>query len=296
MAQLETKMKEEQNTKMANNAASGSSRGLQERLGIAGSGTIACGLAATVSGIADVLLWARSASSAERARATVSRTCAKYAQDGLDAARVTIVTDPAELATATFVVEAVSEDYATKASVLARLARLDASEASPALFATTTSSLSVQHLARSSGVSDRLVGLHLFNPVPRMKLVELVFPEGVAGVTRARVHNVCDLLGKTSVEVPDIPGFIVNRLLFPYLFRAVELMSETGLSAEAIDQCMTLGTGAPMGPIALLDFIGLDVSQAIGEAIGSEVPPALLALVRSGALGRKSGGGFYPAA
>ena len=82
MAQLETKMKEEQNTKMANNAASGSSRGLQERLGIAGSGTIACGLAATVSGIADVLLWARSASSAERARATVSRTCAKYAQDG----------------------------------------------------------------------------------------------------------------------------------------------------------------------------------------------------------------------
>lgn len=115
-------------------------------------------------------------------------------------------------------------------------------------------------------------------------------------MTRARVHSVCDLLGKTSIEVPDIPGFIVNRLLFPYLFRAVELMSETGLSAEAIDRCMTLGTGAPMGPIALLDFVGLDVSQAIREAIGSEVPPALLALVRSGALGHKSGGGFYPAA
>ena len=103
----------------------------------------------------------------------------------------------------------------------------------------------------------------------------------------------CAALEKTAVEVPDIPGFVVNRLLFPYLFSAVELMVEAGLSPEDIDSCMTLGAGQPMGPMALLDFVGLDVSQAIGEAIGAAVPGKLRALVEEGSLGRKSGQGFY---
>ena len=93
--------------------------------------------------------------------------------------------------------------------------------------------------------------------------------------------------------MPDTPGFVVNRLLFPYLFSAVRLQEETGLGAEAIDQCMTLGAGHPMGPLALLDFVGLDVAQAIGEAIGADVPARLRELVAEGARGKKDGRGFY---
>ena len=95
------------------------------------------------------------------------------------------------------------------------------------------------------------------------------------------------------MEVPDTPGFVVNRLLFPYLFSAVDFMVQTGMEPADVDQCMTLGAGMPMGPIALLDFVGLDVSQAIGEEIGAAVPARLAELVESGALGRKTRRGFY---
>ncbi len=95
------------------------------------------------------------------------------------------------------------------------------------------------------------------------------------------------------MEVPDIPGFVVNRLLFPYLFSAVELMVQTGMEPADVDRCMSLGAGMPMGPIALLDFVGLDVSQAIGETIGASVPARLVELAQEGALGRKVGRGFY---
>jgi 3-hydroxybutyryl-CoA dehydrogenase len=161
------------------------------------------------------------------------------------------------------------------------------------VLSTTTSSLSIAELARASGRPDRFVGLHPFNPVQRMKLVELVFPPDVADQTRTRAKALCEALGKTAVEVPDIPGFVVNRLLFPYLFSAVDLMSQTGIAPEAIDTCMTLGAGVPMGPIALLDFVGLDVAEAIGDAIGADVPAKLRELVQEGVLGRKTGQGFY---
>jgi len=126
-----------------------------------------------------------------------------------------------------------------------------------------------------------------------MQLVELAFPPQASVQTRERARDLCEALGKTAVEVPDIPGFVVNRLLFPYLFSAVELLVETGMSPEAIDNCMTLGAGMPMGPIALLDYVGLDVSRAIGESIGVPVPSRLIELVEGGALGRKTGRGFY---
>ena len=100
-------------------------------------------------------------------------------------------------------------------------------------------------------------------------------------------------LGKTAVEVPDTPGFVVNRLLFPFLFEAVRLMERTGLDAESIDTCMRLGAGHPMGPLALLDLVGLDVAVAIGGAIGEEIPAGVRALVAEGALGRKAGRGFH---
>ncbi len=100
-------------------------------------------------------------------------------------------------------------------------------------------------------------------------------------------------MARPPSRFPDIPGFVVNRLLFPYLFSAVELLVSTDMQPAEVDQCMTLGAGMPMGPIALLDFVGLDVSQAIGETIGSVVPERLRELVDAGALGRKSGRGFY---
>jgi 3-hydroxybutyryl-CoA dehydrogenase len=100
-------------------------------------------------------------------------------------------------------------------------------------------------------------------------------------------------LGKSPVLVPDSPGFVVNRLLFPYLFSAVRLQEETGMAPEAIDTCMQLGAGHPMGPLALLDYVGLDIALAIGEELGSEIPPSLAGLVATGALGKKTRRGFY---
>jgi len=237
-----------------------------------------------------VLLWARSPASAERARATVSKTCSKLTEEGIDPARVQVVDGLDALADATFLVEAVVEHHGSKAAVLTELAGHAGPEA---VFATTTSSLSVSELARVTGHPDRFVGLHVFNPVTRMKLIELAFPQEASSATRERTHALCDALGKTAVEVPDIPGFVVNRLLFPYLFSAVELMAQTDLSPEAIDQCMTLGAGMPMGPLALLDFVGLDVSLAIGEEIGADVPQELVDRVDEGWLGRKTKKGFF---
>jgi 3-hydroxybutyryl-CoA dehydrogenase len=262
---------------------------VEERLGIAGSGAIACGLAATAAQHGEVLLWARSEGSAERACGAVAKWCGKLSEEPI-AERVTVVSDLAELTSATFLVEATAEDYDVKGGVLAELGRICSDDA---VIATTTSSLSVTRLAQASGRPDRFVGLHVFNPVPKMALVELVYaPEAVEPV-RERARALCAQLGKTAVEVPDVAGFVVNRLLFPYLFSAVELMEQTGLAPSAIDECMRPGAGHPMGPLALLDFVGLDVAVAIGEAIGADVPPRLRALVADGALGRKSGRGLY---
>lgn len=266
---------------------------MQERLAIAGAGVIACGLAVTAAANGDVLLWARSEPSAERARSRVARTCAKLTQADIDPERVRVVTDLGALAEASFLIEAVVEHHGTKAALLTELAALTAHAPGEAVLATTTSSLSIADLAQATGRPERFLGFHVFNPVPRMQLVELVFPKAATTSTRQRARDLCEALGKTPVEVPDIPGFVVNRLLFPYLFGAVELQSETGMEPSDIDRCMTLGAGLPMGPLALLDLVGLDVAKSIGEAIGASVPVALTALVEEGALGRKSGRGFY---
>jgi 3-hydroxybutyryl-CoA dehydrogenase len=263
---------------------------VRERLGIAGAGTIACGLAATAAQHGDVLMWARSEQSADRARSSVTKICGKLADVQPDPERIRVVTDLEELAEATFLVEAVVEDHDHKTALLGDLAR-HADDRT--VIATTTSSLSIAALAGATGRAEQFVGLHVFNPVPRMELVELVFAPQASADTRTRARNLCEALGKTAVEVPDIPGFVVNRLLFPYLFSAVALMAETGMDAEDVDRCMTLGAGMPMGPLALLDFIGLDVAQAIGKTIGADVPAALVELVQDGALGRKAGRGFY---
>ena len=258
-------------------------------MGIAGSGAIACGLAVTAARHGDVVLYARSDASAQRARAAVEKVCGKLSEE-IDPDRVLIARDLDALATATVLVEAVVEEHEAKCGLLPALAGLAAPDA---LLATTTSSLSVGRLAAATGVPERFFGLHVFNPVPKMELVEVAFPPNATAATRERALALCDALGKTAVEVPDLPGFVVNRLLFPYLFSAVDLLEETAMDPADIDRCMTLGAGHPMGPLALLDFVGLDVSVAIGDTIGVDVPQRLRSLVAAGATGRKAGRGLY---
>jgi 3-hydroxybutyryl-CoA dehydrogenase len=262
---------------------------VEERLGIAGGGAIACGLAATASRFGEVVLWTRSEDSAQRARATVDKVCGKLSGE-VNAGHVRVETDLQALAGASAIIEAVVEDHEVKAPLLRDIAAVAGEQA---LIGSTTSSLSVQALAEAAGPAERFVGLHVFNPVPKMKLVELAFPREATEETRARAVRMCEGLGKTPVVVPDTPGFVVNRLLFPYLFSAVEFLEESGMPAADVDRCMTMGAGHPMGPLALLDYVGLDVSQAIGEAIGADVPARLRALVAEGALGKKSGRGFF---
>jgi 3-hydroxyacyl-CoA dehydrogenase len=246
---------------------------MNERLGIAGSGAIATGLARAAAAHGDVVLWARSEASA-----------ARIADSG-----IRVVTELAALADRTLVVEAIVEDLEAKSALLAQLGGLLDDRAA---IASTTSSLDVVLLAESTGRPDRFGILHVFNPVEKMKLVELAFPAEASYETRNRLRALCDTLGKTAVEVPSVPGFVVNRLLFPYLFAAVQML-ELGLDPKAIDTCMKLGAGHPMGPLALLDFVGLDVAEAIGQEIGAEVPRQVHDLIAGGHLGRKTGRGFY---
>jgi 3-hydroxybutyryl-CoA dehydrogenase len=265
-----------------------------QRPGIAGSGAIACGLAAAASVVGDVVVVARSDASAEWAEGE-AREAASKLDDGAPE-RITVTGDRAALADCDLVVEAIVEDLQTKADLLGEIAKQSAG----ADLATTTSSLRIAEIARLGGAQERLFGLHVFNPVPKMKLIELCFPDEVGDEVRERAWAWCAALGKTAVEVPDQAGFVVNRLLFPYLFDAVRMLESTGMDAADVDECMTLGAGHPMGPLKLLDFVGLDVSVAIGEELHGESgleshrPPKLLrALVADGKLGRKSGTGFY---
>jgi 3-hydroxybutyryl-CoA dehydrogenase len=263
-----------------------------ERIGIAGGGAIASGLACVAAEHGQVVLWARRP---DAANAKVERLIEK--RGGLGAGNVSVSADLDCLGDATFIVEAIAEEQDAKAALLRDLG---GAAANGAILATTTSALSVTALAAATGRPEHFVGLHVFNPVPKMDLVELVFPPEAGADTRERARALCAALGKTAVEVPDQAGFVVNRLLFPYLFDAVRLMESTGMAAPAVDSCMTLGAGHPMGPLELLDFVGLDVAVAIGDELHGESglephrPPRLLrALVADAKLGRKSGAGFY---
>lgn len=265
-----------------------------ERPAVAGSGTIATGLAACATALGKVRLLARSDESAWKAEEAVEKLAGKI--EGADTGNLKVTTDPGDLAGCDLIVEAIAEDLGTKGPFVASLA-----EAAPkADLATTTSSLRIGEIASASGTEDRLYGLHVFNPVPRMDLVELCVPESVREGTADRARAFCEALGKTAVEVPDTVGFIVNRLLFDYLFDAVRFMEETGLDPEAIDTAMKLGTGHPMGPLALIDLVGVDVSVAIGDQLYAstgwehhEPPTRLRAMLEEGKLGRKAGEGFY---
>jgi len=264
------------------------------RPAVAGSGTIALGVAATASTLGDVHVLARSDTSAWRASDTADKLCSKL--DGADPKRIKVTTSPADLAECDLVVEAIVEDSEAKVALLASLAEI----CPDADLATTTSSLGIVELGESAGAPERFYGLHVFNPVTRMELIELCLPDTLAEGVADRARSFCEALGKRAVEVPDHPGFVVNRLLFPYLFDAVRLLDDLGLEPAEVDDCMSLGAGQPMGPLKLLDFVGIDVAVAIGESLhqASEVeyhhpPQRLIDMAEAGKLGRKSGEGFY---
>jgi 3-hydroxybutyryl-CoA dehydrogenase len=258
---------------------------VSERIGIAGGGAIASGLACVAAEHGQVVLWARRP---DAATAKVEKLIERAG--GAGAGNVSVSDDLECLREATFVVEAIAEEQEAKAALLRKLGD---GATNGTILATTTSALSIAELAEATGRPHRFVGLHVFNPVPKMDLVELVFPAAADAETRERARGLCAALGKTAVEVPDTPGFVVNRLLFPFLFDAVELLEESALEPQALDDYMRMGAGHPMGPLALLDYVGLDVAAAIGRSIGASVPARVDAMIAAGALGKKAGRGFY---
>jgi len=223
----------------------------------------------------------------------------KVAQADADKALANLsgTTSFADLKDCDLVIEAVVEDLAEKNKVFGEL---DRSCKTSAILASNTSSISLTAIAASTGRRDRVLGLHFMNPVPIMKLVEIVRPEVTSETTYAAARAFAESLGKTVITAKDTPGFIVNLLLVPYLCEAVRAL-EAGLATkEDIDAGMELGCGMPMGPIKLADFVGLDTSLYIADVLYEEfrdpryaAPPLLRRMVRAGRLGRKTGAGFY---
>ncbi len=210
---------------------------------------------------------------------------------------ITGVTEFEPLADCDIIIEAVTEDMAVKKEIFAELDRICKPET---IFASNTSSLPIGDLSSVTGRRDKFVGLHFFNPVPIMKLVEVVRTLDTSDGTFNAAREFAESVGKTAIEAKDTPGFIVNVLLIPYLLDAVR-QYENGLATkEDIDNGMKLGCGHPMGPLTLTDFIGLDTVLYIADIMFDEfkdnhyaAPPLLRRMVNSGYLGKKSGRGFY---
>jgi 3-hydroxybutyryl-CoA dehydrogenase len=207
------------------------------------------------------------------------------------------VTDLKELADADLFIEAVVEDLEVKNTLWGQLDKLAGPDA---IFASNTSSLTIIAMAAASGRPDRMLGLHFFNPVPVMKLVEVVRTITTSEETERRALDFVRALGKEPIRAKDSSGFVVNLLLIPYMLDAINALESNVASVEDIDKGMQLGAGHPMGPFTLLDFVGLDTAYRIAEIMFEEYrdkryapPPLLKRMVLAGMLGKKSGRGFY---
>ena len=277
-----------------------------ERLGIVGSGIMGSGIAEVAAKAGStVVLRSRKQESADAMVAALGKALAKQVSRGkLDEAeaegvlgRVSATADLEALADCDMVLESVVEDLDVKRQLFVELDRI---VKDGAILATNTSTLPVVEMAVETGRPERVVGVHFFNPAPAMSLVEVVRTLLSSDETVAEAVAFAEACGKGPVVVEDRAGFIVNALLFPYLNNAVRMLENRTASRDDIDAAMKGGCGFPMGPLALLDLVGLDTSVAILDALYTEfrdpnyaAVPLLRRMVAAGQLGRKSGLGFY---
>jgi 3-hydroxybutyryl-CoA dehydrogenase len=253
----------------------------------------------------EVVLRSRAQSTADAMIAGLEKSLAKQVERGKLAdderatvlGRVRAVSDLSELADCDLVIESIVEDLATKKHLFTELDRICGDST---ILATNTSTLPVIEMAMETGRPNKVCGVHFFNPAPMMSLVEIVRPLTADDETIAEVRAFAEACGKSPVEVKDQAGFIVNALLFPYLNNAVRLLENGVATRDDIDEAMKGGCNFPMGPLALLDLVGLDTSLAIIEALYAEFRdpnyapvPLLKRMVVAEQLGRKSGKGFY---
>ncbi len=277
-----------------------------ERVGILGSGIMGSGIAevAAKSGF-EVVLRSRSQSTADAMVTSLEKSLARQVERGkLEQAaadevrgRVSATDHLGSLVDCDLVIESVVEDLEVKRALFAEL---DSVVNDGAILATNTSTLPVVEMAVATNRPDQVCGIHFFNPAPAMSLVEVVRPLTASDATIEAATAFATACGKNPVQVKDRAGFIVNALLFPYLNNAVRLLENATASAEDIDTAMKGGCNFPMGPLALLDLVGLDTSLAILDALYEEfrdpnyaAVPVLRRMVSAGRLGRKSGSGFY---
>jgi 3-hydroxybutyryl-CoA dehydrogenase len=275
-------------------------------VGIVGSGIMGSGIAEVAARTGhEVVLRSRRQETADAMLAALEKSLAKQVDKGkLEASerdatlsRVRATSNLHELAECDLVVESILEDLDAKKDLFRELNHICADDA---ILATNTSTLPVIELAMETHKPERVCGVHFFNPAPMMSLVEIVRPLTATDDTIAEVRAFAEACGKSPVEVKDRAGFIVNALLFPYLNNAVRMLENGTASRDDIDTAMKGGCNFPMGPLALLDLVGLDTSLAILDALYDEfrdpnyaAMPLLRRMVSAGQLGRKSGSGFY---
>ncbi len=211
--------------------------------------------------------------------------------------RITATTDLGSMVNADLVVEAASENFEIKASVFRDLDKICKPET---ILASNTSSISLTKIAATTERADRVIGMHFMNPVPLMKLIEVIRALQTSDETCAMIEGLAEKLGKTALLANDSPGFVANRILVPMINEAIFTLHEGIATAEAIDEIMKLGMNHPIGPLALADLIGLDVLLSIMRVLQNEMGdpkfrpcPLLIKMVDAGYLGRKTGRGFY---